>query len=342
MSHKSETHPILMTSIRSVYQLQTLRIQMGNRLVASFRDKYMEVFNVKIDIDTLDREEKDKLYQKILGYIKEEYNRITDAIVEDLTSRHKEAFSKEDELSRGAKLKLDKEDVYKESKLITRRAEYSLVSSYIRTLRTEEHQFKDIEKLLADFPIYTEFLKNVKGVGPAMAGVIIAYVDIHKAIYPTNILAYMGIDVGPDGRGRGMYKEHLVDREYTDKKGKPEIRKSITFEPFLKSKMVGVLGPSFLRTGSPYRNAYDGYKHRLMSRPLKDGEEPLSKLHIHRRAIRYMLKMFVIDLYTVWRKLEGLEVSVPYEQAKLGIEPHHQGKVNDVSRGAYYPQSPEA
>ncbi len=323
---------ILSTSVRSVYQIQKLRIQMGNRIVASFRSKYLEA-NPAAEVKEGDEKEETKLYESILGDLKEEYRRITDAIVEDYTLKHKEAITVEGDLTTRAKKLLDKDEYYEGTMLITHRAEYALVNSYIRTLHTEELQFKDIGDQLMEFPIYNYFLKAVRGCGPAMAGVIVAYFDIHKAHYPSNMIAYCGIDVAMDGRVRGRYAEHLVEREYIDKNGKPQVRQSITFEPFLKTKMLGVLGSSFLRSGSPYRNAYDGYKHRIESRPVPEDQEPLSKLHIHRMAIRYMIKIFLIDLYKKWRELEGLPVAPSYEEAKLGMGPHHQGKVNQPRPG---------
>jgi len=326
---------ILSTSVRSVYQIQKLRIQMGNRIVASFHSKYL-VNNPSEEIKEGDEKEKTKLYKKILGDLKEEYHRITDIIVVDYKMKHKKAMDVEGDLTTSARKLLENPECYDGTMLITHRAEYALVNSYIRTLHTEELQFKDIENQLMEFPIYTEFLKDVKGCGPAMSGVIVSFFDIHKAHYPSNMTAYCGIDVAMDGRGRGRFSEHLVTREYTDKNGDLQTRQSVTFNPFLKTKMVGVLGPSFLRSGSPYRNAYDGYKHRIESRPVQPDKEPLSKLHIHRMAIRYMVRIFLIDLYKKWREIEGLPIAPSYEEAKLGMEPHHQGSVSNVEHGAYF------
>lgn len=39
-------------------------------------------------------------------------------------------------------------------------------------------------------------------------------------------------------------------------------------------------------------------------------------------ARRYMIKEFLRDLWVNWRKLEGLEVTEPYEVAKLSMKPH--------------------
>lgn len=87
---------------------------------------------------------------------------------------------------------------------------------------------------------------------------------------------------------------------------------------------------------SPYVEIYMQYKHRqrhshkpcpatvteggvvrqLMWCETSDG-------HRDRAAKRYMMKMFLADLWVVWRKIEGLPVTEPYAVAVLGRRPHH-------------------
>jgi len=129
------------------------------------------------------------------------------------------------------------------------------------------------------------------------------------------------VDVAEDGKARSKRTEHLVDREYIDKKGKLKTKKSITFNPFLKTKLLGVLGPSFLKAGqtSPYAKIYYDYKNRLENHKIyKD----TTKGHRHKMANRYMVKMFLIDLHINWRSIAGLPVSDPYHIAKLGYQKH--------------------
>ena len=107
-------------------------------------------------------------------------------------------------------------------------------------------------------------------------------------------------------------------------------RDGITFNPFLKTKLLGVLGPSFLRQGNNkyadlYRAKKHGLEHHIQYGAHNDGKKDqeterfiTSKMRRHTMAIRYMVKMFLIDLYTEWRRLEGLPVSLPYAEAKLG------------------------
>ena len=136
-----------------------------------------------------------------------------------------------------------------------------------------------------------------------------------------------------DGRGRSRKKEHLREVEYTDREGKPATRVGITFNPFLKTKLIGVLGPSFIKQGpdrSLYAGLYYDYKHRMESHAKwgmqhdeerdEKGRKVTSKGHRHNMAVRYMVKQFLIDLYKAWRALEGLEVHPPYHEAKLDMK----------------------
>jgi hypothetical protein len=49
-----------------------------------------------------------------------------------------------------------------------------------------------------------------------------------------------------------------------------------------------------------------------------DAHKEKSKGHRHNMAVRYMIKIFLIDLYNEWRSLEGLPVAPTYNEAKLG------------------------
>lgn len=125
--------------------------------------------------------------------------------------------------------------------------------------------------------------------------------------------------------GRSRKAKHLIDREYTNKDGELAVRKSITYNPWLKSKLVGVLGPSFLRAGNEkYRKIYDDYKFRLENHArygdaAKEQYKDATKGHRHAMAVRYVVKQFLAELYVEWRTLEGLPVSAPYHEAKLGL-----------------------
>ena len=100
------------------------------------------------------------------------------------------------------------------------------------------------------------------------------------------------------------------------------------FNKRLRTAMVGVLADGFIKAQSSYAlEYYYPYKERLSheenipttadaekGKPWKDD----SKGHRDRAAKRYMIKMFLKDLYVAWRTLEGLPVREPYQNQYLG------------------------
>lgn len=284
----------LRTQVRGVYDLQKLRIQMGNRIVANMKNRDLGIEPGQSE------EEVDSKTKKYLDILKKDYRKVMD----------------------GLKI-LPPPTKFKQTGLISNYTELVLIDGYLDLERSEEKQFRLLGNTLLSFPIYSGFLLGVKGIGPAMAGVIISEIDISKARYASSLWKYCGLDTvlneeTEKWEGRSRKKASLVTVTYTNREGEESERKSITFNPFLKTKMVGVLGSSFLKVGakSPYASIYYGYKHRLENRPdCKD----LTKGHIHNRATRYMIKQFLVDLYSKWRAIDGLEVNPPYSKGKLGL-----------------------
>jgi hypothetical protein len=276
----------LRAQVRGAYQLQKLRIQMGNRIVANWKVKLGQAPSMAED----ELEEAEK------------------TILKDLRASHKLLSAAIAESPRRE---------FKGHGLINTFTEYCLVSQFLDIEAAEVKHFKHLEKILRDYPIYTEFLLGVKGCGPAMAGCIISELDPYKAKYPSSFWKYCGLDVADDGAGRSRKGQHLVEQEYLDADGETKFKKGITFNPFIKTKLMGVLGGSFLKSKSSYADIYYNYKARLEQHPI---HKEKSKGHRHNMATRYAIKIFLIDLHKKWRELEGLPVSVPYHEAKLGIK----------------------
>lgn len=272
---------VIRTMVRSAYDMQNLRIQMGNRVTASFKQK------LGLRQDGMSEKELEKQEKSLLDQLRTSYNRITDGIV----AEHGE------DIKAG---KLPTEKKFVGDQLITHYSELLLVDNYINTLRNEEHHFKDMEKILKKIPVYTEFLSDVRGIGPALAGIIVSEIDITKSEYPSSLWKLAGLDVVwigkyTDASGKektirgqeidawyadadnadkpilaeGKYPVHfeavgrsrkdfcLVTKAYVNKAGEEAERDSITFNPFLKTKLIGVLGTSFLRAGT---STVDGKK----------------------------------------------------------------------------------
>ena len=274
------------TMVRGAYDIQKLRIQMGNRIVGNFKAKLGQE-------PSMPESEIGDDGAKILAELRREYKKITDGV---------KTFPRQSN--------------FKGNEVISNYTELCLLAQYVDLEMEEERHFSRLGNILKDYPIYTEFLAPIKGIGPAMAGVIVSEIDIHAATYPSSLWAYCGLDVGPDGGGRSKRKEHLVEKEYIDKDGKPATRVGITFNPFLKTKLVGVLSSCLIRAGNEkYSTIYRNYKNRIEN---MEAHKDKTKLHRDNMAKRYMIKQFLVDLHMKWRELEGLPVSTSYHKGKLG------------------------
>lgn len=282
---------VIRVMTRTAYDAQKLRTMTGNRLVQNFKLK------LGIDTSAPEGDQEDGEGMKILGQLKKEYDRLADC------------FSS----------KKNRQVALSENRLLNSEVEYYLADEYFRMLEAEQLNFRNLGKVLKDVPIWTHFMEGVRGCGPAMAGVIISEIDPHKSPTAASIWSYAGLDVARDGRGRSRRAEHLVDRAYTAKDGSAQTKKSITFNPLLKTKLTGVLGGSFLKCKSPYADVYYDYKHRLQNHP---AHKEKTDAHRHNMAIRYMVKRFLVDLYYHWRTLEGLPVTEEYSVRKLGMQHH--------------------
>lgn len=309
----SESIDALRLMTRGAYSLQKLRIQCGLRLCANFRDKLKETGELKAADDESGEELSEKA-KKIIDVLKADYRRLTEGVARNRTLPRREGFQ-----GHG---------------VISDFTELVLVHQYESLEKQEREHFRHIGEALEEIPIFTDYLDSQRGIGPAMAAVLVTSFDIHKAVRPSQFWAIAGLDVGPDGLARSRRKEHLVEREYKAKDGTMKTKMSTTFDPWLQSRMLGVLGGSLLRSASPYRKHYDNYRKRLETDPNrrkgtladkkreraegKTGEDIWHPLRIHRASMRYMVKYFIADFWRVWRELEGLPVVPWYHEAKQG------------------------
>jgi len=376
--------------VRGIYDVQKMRIQCGNRVAINFKDKLMDMSEMAV----MDKEEQKKVLDKILSKIEKEYKRITDGIVV---------------IENEGSAKLPSKKNFQPQDIITDYNELILVDQYMNLIGVEEKAFRQLEGVLKQYPIYTDFLSKVSGIGPAIAGVIMSEIDIYKSTYVSSIWRYAGLDVltiGVYTDSKGVehrinvedfqellmsqenpdepiyYKGYLVREEqvtasrkeeclvtveYLDKEKVLQTRRGIRYNPFLKTKLIGILGSSFLKSGrtfvdgkqmsslnrkelavklgykasnsdddntqesvdkfltkmgyvvknvySKYGQSYYDYRNRLNNHPKHKDKTPK---HKHNMAVRYAVKRFLVDLYLVWRQMEGLPVTEEYSVAKLG------------------------
>lgn len=220
-------------------------------------------------------------------------------------------------------------------------------------LKTAEHDaLKLVKKFLRAHPFY-RFLADTetyKGIGPAMAAVILSEFDPYKAKYVSCFWSYAGIapkvcyrcaschqEVMPVD-GKGIVKEGLAFHHKSDvyskkcvnfnrafleelkgeayvsgKPDKPTKGEKLAYNDFVKTKLLGVLAPVMIKLSSPFRKFYDDFKLRWVT--AGRGNNPA---HVHKAAMRHMIKMLLKQIWLDWRRLEGLEIVPDYHEQKQG------------------------
>ena len=150
---------------------------------------------------------------------------------------------------------------------------------------------------------------------------------------------YEDIETGAEYIGEVRRSEHgrrMGDAEmcpYVDKNGETKMKRSITYNPKLKAKLVEVLTSSMIKQKDPvYYTIYKDYAARLEK---SESHKAKTGMHRARMAKRYMAKQFLRNLWVCWRELEGLPVDEPYEVAKLGYRPHALNEAQCIAARRY-------
>lgn len=335
--------------IKGIYDVQKLRIASGQRILAQILNK------LGLPPEIPEAEDATKEEKAERAKMKKNRELIISSFLEKMGIGTEDSPKKDDEESpkKGRKKQTDffqiiikdykgiidylvknKGSVDKAIKnagvgIISDQSEYEMLKAYILLEQSEEFLLKPLKRAVENHPLWTNFLKDVKGCGILMAGVIISEFDISKARYVSSFWKYAGLDtvekIDEDGNytgekeARSKKERHLVEVEYISRDGKREIKKSITYNPFLKTKLIGVLGTCFLRSGGYYSDIYRNYRTRLDNNPNHDGK---TAKHKHMMAIRYMIKYFLQDVFVAWYLIEGKTPPRPYHEGKLDMSPH--------------------
>lgn len=208
---------------------------------------------------------------------------------------------------------------------------------YEDSKKKEDDLEKFLKKVLKRFPVYTQWLKEVKGVGTIGAAWLISEIDIYKASNVSKIWQFAGLNPNlvPGKKWVRDAQNRPKEIEITNTMIRGDRLTGGFIAPYnqdLKRQVVGVMANDFLRSQSDYAlNFYYPTVHRLENSDRKINEESLPKdkrknetwaeTSKGRRAItakRKMMKEFLKDFYVAWREIEGLPVRAPYKEEYLG------------------------
>lgn len=171
----------------------------------------------------------------------------------------------------------------------------------------EDEAAGDIAVAVKDHEMWP-WLKQVKGIGPGLAGSLLAMIDIEKADTVSALWRFAGQAVNGDGKAE-----------------KPTKGEKLPYNANLK-RVCYLISTSFLRANSPYRREYDEAKE-YYQRVHADWTPG----HIDMAARRKMTKLFLSHLWVEWRTRRGLPVRAPYAMQVLGHDGYKGSPVDGDS-----------
>ena len=179
-------------------------------------------------------------------------------------------------------------------------------ANYVKRIETR------IKRHLVDMSIYTEYLKDIRGVGVASAGELITIIkDIERFATVSKLWAYFGLDVR-NGKAPKRQKGKTAN---WSQRGRSLVLNDIVSNGF---KMGGAATST--RSESEWRLVYEQHKVlELEKNEERTEEEKLSNGHMDNRAMRRTGKEFLKRLYNAW-KLLNQEATVLAETARLNDE----------------------
>ena len=169
---------------------------------------------------------------------------------------------------------------------------------YSKLIEAEKEGAKMLQRDLAQIPLYTGYLANVKGLGVLTSAKILAIVgDMQRFPMPSSLQSYCG----------------LGDIE----KSKKQNDVQCNYNPKAKSLLLGVIGENFLKQNSQYRVVYDERtkKTRLLhpdwwnlnADGSKNTGKNMNPKHGYRDGIRVMMKRFLCEFWIAGYAAKGLE-----------------------------------
>lgn len=192
----------------------------------------------------------------------------------------------------------------------------------------KEFILKPVARLLSEHPAYPWF-SRVKGIGPENIAKVVSLITISKAETPSALWKYAGYGVDENGKADRPKKGELLHFNKT--------LKTMCYR--LGVSLLKAHGISKAKGGTCFGLYYEKEYSKEVARAERLGikiadanqipkgkeNEYMNSLHVHNRAFRKMIKLFLSCLWMYWRKAEGLPVREPFAIEKLGhttlIEP---------------------
>ena len=231
-----------------------------------------------------------------------------------------------------------------------------------RTYRRHADEERELRRAmltaLTDHPAWP-WLSKVKGIGATLAAKLLARLDVTRAPSPSSFWAYCGLATVPGieyrcqtcglrasfptrYRVKGTHlrqdTKSACTGTLTSYRGpdtgvrvaqpRPASGEKAAYDQYAK-KVCYLIGVSFLRSGSAYEQYY-----RVQRERMERERRGWTSGRVHFTALRKTEKLFLAQLWAVWREAVGLPITSPYAQGVLGredyISPHQMIESEDV------------
>ena len=301
--------------------MQKRRIAYGNRIIALMRHK------LEIPPDAT-QAEIEKLTIKAIDVFGKAYRSIMNILID---GKKIVKYKQEDQpmiLNRYF------EDDAKPEDFISELAEFNIIGAFLDVYKMERFAESKLEGAMSDMPMWTGCLEHVTGIGPVIGAIFIARIDIHRTTSPGSLHRLFGITVEKDNRATSARREHNVPTEYIMKNGDLGYKWGTGYNKQLQSFITNKVMGSFMRVQKPnpwreeLRRKKQQYtlmeKHAVADKKTEDGikrdrngKHIPNKGHIDKMAKRWCSKIFLNDLWLFWAAFEGVEIKLPYWDAKI-------------------------
>jgi len=180
---------------------------------------------------------------------------------------------------------------------------------------------------LDKWPVYRSWLSHVKGIGPSLAGQMLALLlPPIPSKGPSSWYKAAGLapELRPDGLTRlprpsrvrcpecssTTFQQKQGEKTCTEC-GRPLAKGEgkVSYHPWLRRCLYNV-GTSFVRNGGYYRVIYEQTKERLQH--LHEGDKDWPPIRVDRTARWKMVKVFLAHLWEAWSEVEGIPARLPY------------------------------
>jgi hypothetical protein len=200
----------------------------------------------------------------------------------------------------------------------------------------EREMFRALGDCLQTHPAWP-WISQIKGIGPTLAGKLLARLRIEEADTPSAFWAYCGLATVPGTEYRcstcglsvgfpASYQVSGTHQQLGSKRkcvgrlevasgpddgtrvAQPSATRGMTAPYDRRAKQVCYLiGTAFLKAGGPYEEFYRRQRAKL------DVERPgWATVRKHLTCLRKAEKLFLSHLWLVWREAVGLPITMPY------------------------------